>query len=183
MTTAFSVAFAAGGEGHHAEGVPQVVLWQAINVAIIFSFVYFKFGKKIMESFKARNALFMNEAEKSQKIQQEAEAKLADIKHKIRHLENTANESIERARAEAADMRSQLAQEAKQLAERIKHEAQSAALVEIQNAKRALHEEVVNESVRQAKEILKKDVGQSDQQRLQDHFTSEIESVRLGAKA
>lgn len=184
MTMALGLsAFAAGGGDGHAEGVPKVVIWQAINVAIIFGFVYWKFGGKIVDLFKSRNAVFVNESQKSKMIQLEAEKKLNEIKQKISLLESTSQESVERARAEAADMRNQMIQDSKQLAERIKREAETVAQVEIQSAKRALHEEVVKESVKQAKEILKKDVGQSDQQRLQDNFTTQIDSVRLGAKA
>ncbi len=185
MTMAFGLsAFAASaGDGHHAEGIPKVVIWQAINVAIIFGFVYWKFGGKIVDLFKSRNAVFVNESQKSKMIQLEAEKKLNEIKHKISLLESTSQESVERARAEAAEMRNQMIQDSKQLAERIKREAETVAQVEIQSAKRALHEEVVKESVKQAKEILKKDVGQTDQQRLQDNFATQIDSVRLGAKA
>ena len=192
LTMTCAIAFAEGTEAeghheegaavageHHAEGVPKVVLWQAINLAIIFGFAYWKFGDKLVATFKDRNSLFLNEAEKSKAIQQEAEKKLLDIKHKISNLEDTADESVARARAEAADLRNQLMQEAKMFAEKIKREAESAAQIEIQSAKRALHEEVVRESVKQAKEILKKDVGQNDQQRLQDQFSKQIEGVRL----
>ncbi len=184
MTMAFGLsAFAAGAGDGHAEGVPKVVIWQAINVAIIFGFVYWKFGGKIIDLFKSRNAVFVNESQKSKMIQLEAEKKLNEIKQKISLLESTSQESVERARAEAAEMRNQMIQDSKQLAERIKREAETVAQVEIQSAKRALHEEVVKESVKQAKEILKKDVGQNDQQRLQDNFATQIDSVRLGAKA
>ena len=180
MAMASALAFAAEhGEAHHAEGVPKVVLWQAVNLAIIFAFAYWKLGKKVTDTFTGRNSLFLSEAEKSKSIQQEAEKKLLDIKHKISHLEDTAEESVLRARAEAADMRNQLILEAKQFAEKIKREAETAAQIEVQSAKRALHEEVVKESVKQAQEILKKDVGQSDQQRLQERFSKEIEGVRL----
>ncbi len=184
MTMVFGLsAFAAGAGDGHAEGVPKVVIWQAINVAIIFGFVYWKFGGKIVDLFKSRNAVFVNESQKSKMIQSEAEKKLNEIKQKISLLESTSQESVERARAEAAEMRNQMIQDSKQLAERIKREAETVAQVEIQSAKRALHEEVVKESVKQAKEILKKDVGQGDQQRLQDNFATQIDSVRLGAKA
>lgn len=179
ITLASAAALAAGAGGGHEAGVPKIIFWQVINLAVIFGFVYYKFGKRIAESFKSRNALFLSESEKSKKIQQAAEAKLNDIKHKISRLEETSSESINRARAEAADMKKQLALDAATFADRIKREAQAAAAAEAQSAKRALHEEVVRESVKQAKEILKKDVGQSDQQKLQDQFSTQIEGVRL----
>lgn len=182
LTLSSAAAIAAGG-AHHSDGVPTVVYWQIANLAIIFGFIYYKFGKSIVGLFTTRKATFVNESEKSKSIQQEAEKKLLDIKHRISHLESTADESVQRAKAEAADLRNQLIQEAKQFAEKIKREAESAAQVEIQSAKRALHEEVVRESVKLAKDVLKKDVGQTDQQRLQDQFSTQIESIRLGAKA
>jgi F0F1-type ATP synthase membrane subunit b/b' len=185
MTTlAASLVFAEGAESHHAEGgIPKVVIWQALNMAIIFGYAYYKFGGKIADLFKTRNAEFLREAEKSKNVQQEAEKKLYDIRHKISNLESSTQESIERARAEAADLRRQLEKEAKQYAERIRREAETVAQVEIQGAKRALHEEVVRESIKMAKELLIKDVGQNDQQRLQDQFSKHIDSVRLGANA
>jgi F0F1-type ATP synthase membrane subunit b/b' len=182
LTMTCAIAFAEGTEeGHagHEHEIPKVVLWQTINLAIIFGYGYYKFGDKVVALFKERNSLFLREAEKSKQIQQEAEAKLTEIKHKLSLLEGAADESVERARAEAADLRKQLSEEAKQLAERIRREAESAAQVEIQGAKRALYQEVVKESVKQAQDILKKDVGQTDQQRLQDQFSKQIEGVRL----
>lgn len=175
---ASSAALAAGG-AHHGEGVPHQVYWQAANVLIILIGGYYFVGQKIVATFSDRRTTFLKESEKSKAIQQEAEKKLLDIKHRLNLLEDTAAESVERARAEAADMRNQLIVEAKQFAEKIRREAETAAQIEIASAKRALHEEVVKESVRQAHELLKKDVGQPDQQRLQDQFSKQIEGVRL----
>lgn len=175
---ASSVAVAASG-AHHGDGAPIQVYWQAANVLIILIGGYYLVGKKIIATFPDRRAAFLKESEKSKAIQQEAEKKLLDIKHRLTLLENTAAESVERARAEAADMRNQLIVEAKQFAEKIRREAEAAAQIEIASAKRSLHEEVVKESVRQARELLKKDVAQSDQQRLQDQFSTQIEGVRL----
>jgi F-type H+-transporting ATPase subunit b len=172
------VAHASGGE-HHSEGIPTQVYWQAANVAIILIGGYFLLGKKIVETFSSRKSIFLADFEKSQAIQKEAERKLSEIKHRLARLEDSAEESIERARAEAADLRRQLKQESVSLAEKIKSEADLAVKAEIQAAKRALIEEVANESIRQARVLLKKDVGQADQQRLQDGFAKQLEGVRL----
>ncbi len=179
-----AMAFANAAEGGHAEeahahGVPKVVLWQAINLALIFGYGYYKFGGKVRDLFNERSRFFLNEAQKSKSIQEEAEKKLLDIKHKLSVLESTADESVERAKAEAADLRKQLEHEAKAFAEKIRREAESAAQIEIQNARRTLHQEVVSESLKQAKELMKKDMGQPDQQRLQDQFSKQIEGVKL----
>ena len=174
-----TAAFASSAGEGHTEGVPRVVFWQFVNLVILFGIVYYYFGQKIKDAFKAREASFLSDFEKSKSIQQEAEKRLLDIKHKIRNLEDNEAATLARAQAEAADMRNQLILEAKQFVSKIKREAESAAQIEMQNAKRELHDEVVKAAVFQAHEILKKDVGQADQQRLQEQFSKQIEGVQL----
>ncbi len=159
-------AMAASGGGHQ-EGIPTVVYWQAANLIIIFAGVAYFAGGKIKDAFKQRNQDFLAASEKSKSIQREAEQKLADIKNRLELLERTSSESIERARAEATDLRVQIIQEGRQSAEKIKQEAQAVARAEVVSAQRALHAQVVRESLRMARELLKKDVGAGDQQRLQ----------------
>lgn len=170
--------FAAGG-AHHGEGVPTIVYWQAANLLIIFAALVYFAGPKIKDTFKQRNSEFLANAEKSQSIQKEAEKKLEDIKGRLEMLEKTSGESIARARAEAADLRQQIIAEGQNAAEKIKKEAQAVAQAEVQNAQRSLHAQVVKDSLRMAQDILKKDVGQGDQQRLQEQFGKQIEGVRL----
>lgn len=174
-----SVQVLAAGGAHHGEGIPTIVYWQAANLIIIFVALAYFAGPKIKETFRQRNAEFLASAEKSQSIQREAEKKLEDIKNRLSLLEKTSGESIARARAEAADLRQQIISEGQQAAEKIKKEAQAVAQAEIQNAQRSLHAQVVKDSLRMAQDILKKDVGQGDQQRLQEQFGKQIEGIRL----
>ncbi|MFN8792558.1 MAG: ATP synthase F0 subunit B [Bdellovibrionales bacterium] len=172
-------AFAAGGHGQGHEGIPTVVYWQAANLLIIFAGIIYFVGPKIKETFRVRNQEFLAASEKSKSIQQEAERKLADIQNRLSLLEKTSAESLSRARAEAADLRKQIIAEGQEVAEKIRKEAELVAKVEIENAQRTLHAQVVKDSLQMAQEVLKKDVGQADQQRLQERFSQQIEGVRL----
>lgn len=170
---------ASGGHGDGHGTYPTIVYWQAANLLIIFAGILYFSGAKIKATFVQRNKEFLAASEKSKAIQQEAEKKLKDIQNRLDVLEKTSAESIERARAEAADLRKQIVAEGQEAAERIKKEAEIVAQAEIQNAQRALHAQVVKDSLHMAQEILKKDVGQNDQQRLQEQFGKQIEGVRL----
>lgn len=172
------LALAAGG-ARHGEGVPTVVYWQAANLGILFVGLYFLVGKKATGFFANKKEEFLAASNKSKKIKQEAEQKVADIQARLQKLETTAAESIERARAESSDLKKQLISEAQALANRIKADASEAAKTESLRAQRELHKEVASEAIKQAREVLKKDTSQSDQTKLQEQFTQQFDGVRL----
>lgn len=170
-------AFAAGA--HSGDGIPTVVYWQAANLVLIFIGLYFLVGKGAVDFFRSKKTDFLSSAEKSKKIRDEAEQKVKEIQDRLTKLESTSAESIERARAESADLKKQLANEAQALALRIKTEATEAARAEVLRAQRELQKDIALESIKMAQEVLKKDTTQADQQKLQDQFSSQIEGVRL----
>ncbi|MFN8846678.1 MAG: hypothetical protein ACK5V3_15425 [Bdellovibrionales bacterium] len=176
MVFSSSAAIAAGA---HGDGVPTVVFWQAANLAILFTGLYFLAGKKVKTFFSSKREDFLASANKSKKIREEAEAKVNEISLRLQKLESSAAESVERARAESADMKKQLITEANALASRIKSEASEAAKSETLRAQRELHKAVANEAVSMAREVLKKDTSQSDQAKLQDQFVKQFDGVRI----
>lgn len=177
LTTLSTQALAAGA--HAGDGIPTVVFWQAANLGLIFIGLYFLVGKGAVDFFKSKKTDFLSSAEKSKKIREEAEKKVKEIQDRLVKLESTSSESIERARAESADLKKQLAAEAQNLALRIKTEATEAARAEVLRAQRELHKDIAVESIKMAQDVLKKDTTSADQQKLQDQFSNQIEGVRL----
>jgi F-type H+-transporting ATPase subunit b len=172
-----SSVFAAGA--HHGDGVPTVVYWQAANLAILFTGLYLLTRKKVKSFFTSKREDFLTAANKSKKVREDAEAKVNEINGRLQKLEASAAESVERARAESADLKRQLIAEANTLANRIKSEATEAAKSEALRAQRELHKTVALEAVSLAKEVLKKDTSQSDQAKLQDQFAKQFDGVKL----
>lgn len=170
-----SIAYAEGG--HHSEGVPKVVYWQALNLVILFSVLIYFVSGTIKKLFNDRYEMFLESAKKSKLAEEKAQRELIDIKHKIDMLSSGREESLARARAEAADHKNNLIQEAKSTASRIRKEGQEMAQLEAQRAFFNLKQSAVQESINQSRKVLTTDIGAQDHQKLQNEFSKNIAGV------
>lgn len=172
-----SVAMAAGG--HHGEGVPtKTIIYQTINVAILFAGLFYFLKNPVKKHFADKRAAFLADAAKSQAAREAAERELKDVQQRLAKLETSKDESISRAKAEAADLRNQLVADAQALSKRIQEDAKTAAQNEIERAKKELREELLRESIVAARKDLTGQVSSADQQKLQDQFISNIKTVQ-----
>lgn len=179
LTSIFLIesALAAGG-GHDAGYIPGwSIFWQAFNLSIVVAIIYFATRKTAVEFFKQRQESFLVSAKKAEEAKVAAEKQLLDIKHKLERLSSNYEETLARAQAEAADLRKQLINEAQEQAKRIREEAHITIKIESQRAQRELHEKFVRETVEMARQVLSKDIGSADHQKLQTDFTKNIEAV------
>ena len=172
-----SAAQAAEHEGAHAAGVPASVFWQCFNFFFVGLILYFVTRKSLPELFRQRQAGYVASAKKADEAKLEAEKQFLDIKHKLEHLNTSYNENVSRAHAEAADLRKQLIQEAKEQARRVKDEAEMTVKIDLQKAQRELHQVFVKESIEMAHAALSKDIASADHQKLQTEFAKNIEAV------
>jgi F-type H+-transporting ATPase subunit b len=174
-----SYAFAASGHGEH-EGpveVPRSVLYQAINVVVLFGGLFYFLKNMVVKFYHDRRATYLVAAEKSKAAREAAEKQFVEIKHKIDQLENSADESLSRARAEAVDMKQALVKEAQETALKIRHEAAETAKIEIQKAQTHLREQLLKDAIEASKMVLSKDIGSADHQKLQSEFVNKVQAV------
>jgi F-type H+-transporting ATPase subunit b len=167
---------AGGGSGDHHFPWDRF-LYQTINVTILAAALIFFTRKGIKDHFKGRHASFVAAANKAQSVRLAAEQENQDIKARLTKLETTADESVIRARAEAAAMKQALIAEADAAAKRLAVEAASAAQLEIDKAKLKLREQLVQESLVSARAALEK-VSSDDHQRLQGQFIDNMQAVQ-----
>jgi F-type H+-transporting ATPase subunit b len=178
LTVFLGISALAQEHGAHAEGIPwKSIFWQCFNLAIVFAIIYFAARKQIVAFFKQRQMGFLHQAKKAEEAKAQAEKQFMDIKHRLEHLNATYQESLQRAQAEAADLKKQMVVEAQDQAKRIKEEAQITVKIESQRAQRDLHEKFVQETISLARQVLQRDIGSADHQKLQTEFTKNIEAV------
>ena len=177
-----SLALAAGGGHGGGHGLDEhtikMMIYQAINVGILFVALVYFLKDGVRSFFKDKHAAFLATAEKAQAAKRQAEAEHAQIQTQLTTLENTTNESVSRAKAEAADLRNQLVQEAQALAKKIQAEAQLAAQVEVSRARSTLREQIILEATKLAKETIQQKVSGEDHKRLQGDFIQNIGAVQ-----
>lgn len=174
------VASCVYASSEHGEGpieIPRSVLYQTINVLILFGGLFYFLKSTVIKFYSDRKSSFLAAAEKSKSAREQAEKQFVDIKHKIDQLESSTDESLSRARAEAADMRHALAKEAQEMAKKIRHEAQETAKIEILKAQTHLKEQLLKDSLEAAKKILSRDISSADHQNLQTEFVNKVQAV------
>lgn len=172
-----ALAFANSGEHH--EGIPwETIGYQTVNVIILLGIIVYFGTKPIKEFFTNKKTQFLAAAEQSVKIRKAAEEAHDDIKVKLNKLESTADESVERAKADAADLIKQMLAEAESLAKKIKIDTESAANIEIERAKTHLREQLIQESLMMARKQLEAKVSNEDHKRLQGDFINNIQAVQ-----
>ncbi len=177
LTLVLPVFALAEGSEHHSNGVPTVVLWQAINLSILFAALIYLTKDKIVAIFKERHASYLAKAEKSKHARLEAEKILVDISEKLRKLRSTADESIARAEAESVEMRNKIISESQQISSRIKKEAESTVQAETEKAIQELRNTIAKDAIESARQVLSKDIGNNDHQQLQEQFSKKVEAV------
>ena len=156
----------------------KTIVYQTINLSILFGGLVYFLRQTIKDVFAARASNFVAAANKSEEAKAQAEQSFVDIKHKIDVLEANRDETIARANAEASDMRARLLADAKELASKIQAEAKIAADGEIMRAKSELQEKFIAETISTTRALFQKDIGVQDHQKLQSDFVHKIEAVQ-----
>lgn len=163
----------------HGSQIPgRLIFWQIFNLTILFGGLTYFLRKPLVDFFRQRQSGYVAAASQSQAARQEAEKHYFEIKNKIEYLEQSHDESVARAEAEAADLRKAMLKEAEELSARILNEAETTVRLELQKARQELHEKFVNEAVTAARTVLSKDIAAQDHSRLQSEFVKHIEAVQ-----
>ncbi|GIL17174.1 MAG: hypothetical protein BroJett040_09250 [Oligoflexia bacterium] len=166
-----------GGHGLDAHAI-KTIIYQIINVSIMIGGLFYIMKKPVKDFFKGRREAYLHAAGRAQAARAKAEEEHLDIKVKLTKLESTADESISRAKAEAADLRSSIMAEAEELSKRIRKEAEAAAQLEIEKAKTHLREDMIREAAKLAAHNMQSSVTSEDHKRLQSEFINNIQAVQ-----
>lgn len=171
-----------GEHGAHSNEIPSVIIWQVINLGILFAIIYKYTKQPIIDFFTSRQKEYLAQAEKSQALFKDAEKEYLDIQHRLEALNSSSEDSINKAKQEALELKNQMIKDAEELAAKIKDEAKQAAKIESQKVYQKLHDKIVSEAITAAKNVLTRDIGAQDHQKLQSDFNKNIEAVHPWVK-
>ncbi|MEZ4870973.1 MAG: hypothetical protein R2827_01760 [Bdellovibrionales bacterium] len=115
---------------------------------------------------------------KAELAKAEAEALKKDFRAKLDSLEKNKLQTIEQAKVEAEALKNKIIEEAKEASQRIIEDAKNTAQYEVEKAKIQLREELLNASIAEAKEGLKKKKDSAEMDALDKHFVSKIQVVQ-----
>lgn len=176
-TTLARVALAEGGH-HEDHGVPWgMVGWQIANFAIFAGVLVYFLRSKITGYFGLRQSEFAEARQRAEQAQAAAEQEHKLIREKMTRLEATSSETIQQAQKEAAELQQNILQEAKAAAARIEEEARKSIQYELERAKEELRQELLKAALEAAHKVVKQNIVDQDQKRLQGEFVNKVQVV------
>lgn len=171
-----TVSQAAGGG--HDEGIPFVVVYQAINVLLLVGLLYGLTRKKVRTYFTSRLETHEQAKKNAQKAFTEAQERHAEVTKKLETLHADEKSTIEKAQADALLLKSKLIHEAEDLANSIVADAKKTASYEYEKAKQELRNEAFEQALKLARTDIEKNLTDKDQKTLQRQFFENIGTVQ-----
>jgi F-type H+-transporting ATPase subunit b len=171
------LTFASGSEHGVIDhgGVPKVVLYQAINVLIIFLMGYWLARHKVTAFFKEKRKKYIEAQNKSKQALISAQNDHHEVKTRLDKLKSNKLDTLSKAKADASDLRKQILNDAELMAKRLENEAELAAKIELQRAKNELRDALLKEAFILSKRDISSKTTADDQKRLQKEFISKVE--------
>jgi len=168
---------AAHAEGHTEIPVMTIVA-QAVNFgALILLLIYFT-RKQVRNLFVNRRQEFDVAVQRAQTAKLDAENRQKEIMAQLKQIEDTYQDSINKATVKAEAIRVTMIEEAKSAAERIRQETEATYKNEVNSAILALKAELLQGSIEGAENVLKTKMQKSDHENLQDTLMKTIGAAK-----
>jgi F-type H+-transporting ATPase subunit b len=120
LVLSFAAMSFASGDAHHSDGgIPvNTIIFQFINVGVLVAAMIYFLKDGVKEFFATKHAQFVEWAQKAETAKKQAEEAHLEIQIQLTKLTASADETRERAKAEASDLRKQMLEEAAALSKK-----------------------------------------------------------------
>lgn len=168
------------GPAHAAGGGWTLIIFQAINLAILV-FLLVKFaGKPLNRAIKAKAERVEKDIAEASKLHAEASAMLAEYEEKLAGLDARAEELLAQYRRDGEQEKARLIAAAEAESERIRREAERSAKNEIDRARARLEAEVVDLAIEAAEQAIRSRLTPVDHRRLTADYLGQLEEMLRG---
>lgn len=150
---------------------------QAFNLGFLVVVLFIILRKTVKAHFEHRAREYQQMVSRAEAARTEAEKGRLEAKERLAKLEDSSSQVLERARTEAEELRARMAQEAKAAILRLEQETARTVTAEIERAKADLRRELLDAAIQNSRENLKKNLSNSEQQKLQREFAEKIQVV------
>lgn len=166
------IALASGGE----EGGKYDMLYKVINFSVFVVVFYFVWIKVVKKMLTGRGADIKNAIEEAAQMKESAEAKEKEYNEKLSLLDAKIKEIHADLKKDGEAEKVRILKEAELASERIKEQAAQLVDLEMEKARSEIRKEVSLLSIEMARDILKKEFTDKDQERL---VKESLEKIRL----
>lgn len=173
---ALAGAALAATDGHHADSgvLLKDFIYRVLNFGVTFGLLAYFVTKPIRKGLAGRREGIEKSLEQARAAREEAEAKFAEYDGKLNKAAAEIEEIYASIRREGEMEREKILANAREMAEKIKAEAEKAAANEISKARADLRREAAALAISIAEDLLKKNVTGQDQARLVDEYMQKV---------
>lgn len=178
------IVYASGGPatGPTTWGIPNAkwmdLLWRTLNFAILVGVLIYFLAKPIANGLKKRQQTIKEQFEDLAARKAEADKTYKSFEEKLAQIEKEVKDIISSAVAQGAAEKEKIIADANRTAGDIKRQAEMAVQYEIAAAKLKLREEVANQAVLMAEELIKKNLQEADQVKLIEEYLAKVGSIQ-----
>lgn len=157
--------------------VPKVVLYQAINVLILSAILVYFLKDKIRAYYSAKRANYLKAAREVENLKKQVEEQAQLLRDKIKKIDETAEQTQKQAMNDSREYNQRLLTEAREQAEKLKRESEKTIKAEIYRAVESLRSEIIDQSIKNSRDLIQSQIKDTDQKRLQSEFVEKIRVV------
>lgn len=150
------------------------LFWRAMNFAILFIVLFFLLRKPLAQFLNNRRETIAQTLAEFEDKKAEAEARFNDLESKLADLESERGEILRQYAQIGEEEKEKIIANAKDMAERIKQQAEITVQQEINRAKADLVREIADMSASMAEDLIKKNINDKDQQRLVKDYLEKV---------
>jgi F-type H+-transporting ATPase subunit b len=177
LTSLAAVALAAsGGDGHHVDSgvLLKDFLYRCLNFGVAFGLVAYFITKPIRKGLAGRREGIAKALADAEAAKADAEAKFAEYDRKLSKAAAEIEEIQLALRREGEMERERTVANAREMAGKIKQEAEKSAANEIAKARTELRQEAARMAIAIAEDLLKKNFTSDDQNRLVSEYLQKV---------
>lgn len=176
MVLTATAVWAAAEGGHHADSgvLLKDFLYRCLNFVVMAGLLAYFVTKPIRKGLAGRREGIDKELTEARSAKEEAEAKFAEYDRKLSDASAEIDEIYAAIKREGELEREKILANAREMAEKIKAEAEKSAAYEVSRARSELRREATRMAVEIAEELVKKNFTDEDQSRLVDEYMKKV---------
>ncbi len=174
LCLSLGTAAAASGEAGGGKGWVATDTYRVMNFVVLLVALIFILRKPISQALSSRIKTIKEQLESLETQKAEAEKKLAQYNDKLSELESEAEKIIQGYIQQGNEAKAKILKEAESTAEKLQLQAKRNIEHEFSKARQELQQEVVEKSLLQAEEMLKKTISDRDQDKLVNEYLDKV---------
>lgn len=180
--SSFAYASSAAPAGPTFWGLPTAkwwdLLWRTLNFAVLLIVLIKVLTKPIANGLRARQQSIREQFTDLEERKAEADSTYKTYEEKLASIDQEISEIIKSAIAQGESAKARIIDDANRAAEDIKRQAEMAIQHELTEAKLKLREDVANQAVILAEELIRKNLQDADQVKLIEDSLAKVGAVQ-----